>query len=568
MPNPFDFFRRRPSDPVPAALPPDSPARRIEEVRAYHSATRHDFQRYARGPFDLDWATQPDPFRRYAGAPLVPLDRSSSGKGPRYAEVFGSKQLGAASLDRTSLSRLLLDSLALSAWKQYGDSRWALRVNPSSGNLHPTEAHVLAPAIEGLCTAPILAHYAPREHALEVRAEIPLEVWREFSASCGAETFFIGLTSIHWREAWKYGERAWRYCQHDLGHVIAALAIAAKALGWSLRLADEFGHEELIQLLRLENAHGAEAETPDVLLVVSTGREAGALGELQVPDAFARFVLCGTPNQLSSDHLEWDAIDFVSRSSQKPRTNSTWANEVQPDPLPAPPGLDDSDLDLRQILHTRRSAIAFDGKTALDRAAFLRLCAQTCRFPSDVLPWAPRVGLGFFVHRVRELESGLYFLARDPRQLPFWRAAMRSTFLWQEIEDVPAGLSLHRLLSADMRSTARAVSCHQEIAADGVFAAAMLCDFEPSLERHGAWFYPRLFWECGLIGQILYLEAEALGIRGTGIGCFFDSPAEQVFGLESGRFRSLYHFSAGGAVEDARLQSWPAYEPNAHHGPA
>ena len=34
--------------------------------------------------------------------------------------------------------------------------------------------------------------------------------------------------------------------------------------------------------------------------------------------------------------------------------------------------------------------------------------------------------------------------------------------------------------------------------------------------------YRRLFWECGLIGQVLYLEAEAAGVRGTGIGCFYD----------------------------------------------
>jgi nitroreductase len=89
----------------------------------------------------------------------------------------------------------------------------------------------------------------------------------------------------------------------------------------------------------------------------------------------------------------------------------------------------------------------------------------------------------------------------------------------------------------------------------------MLAEFEPSLRLHGAWFYRRLFWECGAVGQALYLEAEALGIRATGIGCFFDEPAHEVFGLDSGRFRSLYHFSAGGPVDDPRLRTWPAYPP-------
>ena len=312
MSNPFEFFRRRASEAQPAPLAVDSAARRIEEVHAYHAATRHHFQRYARGPFDLDWATQPDPFRRYVGAPLVKLDHVPLDVGPRYADVFGSGVVQPASLDRASLSRLLLDSLALSAWKQYGDSRWALRVNPSSGNLHPTEAHVLAPAIEGLCATAILAHYAAREHALEVRAEIPLEAWRDLVESCEHGIFFVALTSIHWREAWKYGERAWRYCQHDVGHALAAVAIAAAGLGWQVELADELSHAELLKLLRLENAHGSEHEEPDLLLIVHTQQREQSRQELQVPTSFTNLELRGTPNQLSSDHLEWDAIDRKS----------------------------------------------------------------------------------------------------------------------------------------------------------------------------------------------------------------------------------------------------------------
>ncbi|HTF88937.1 MAG TPA: hypothetical protein VK843_11050 [Planctomycetota bacterium] len=558
MPGPFEFFRRRATEPAPAAPVLDPGLRRIEEVRAYHAATRHHFQRYARGPFDLDWATQPDPFRRYLGATLLALERASLEGGPAYADVFGSGAVQAAPLDRASLSRLLLDSLALSAWKHYGESRWALRVNPSSGNLHPTEAHVLAPRVAGLCETPMLAHYAPREHALELRAEIPMEAWLEFSGGCPPDTLFIGLTSIHWREAWKYGERAWRYCQHDAGHALATIAIAAAGLGWSVELADELSHADLLHLLRLENPQGSEPEEPDLLLIVRTRPDEHDRVPLQVPKVFDSLELRGVPNQLSSDHLAWDAIDFVAHASRKPRTDAIYAGESRP-AAPAPFRIDGDGLPLRRILHTRRSAVAFDGKTSIDRASFLRLCAQTCRFPSTILPWAPRVSLGFFVHRVRDLESGLYLLVRDPSQVPLWRGATKKTFVWEKLDDAPADLALFRLGRGDLRAVAKAVSCHQDIAGDGVFAAAMLCEFDPSLERYGAWFYPRLFWECGLVGQILYLEAEALGIRGTGIGCFFDQPAEEVFGLESGRYRSLYHFSAGAGVEDPRLQTGPAY---------
>jgi hypothetical protein len=41
--------------------------------------------------------------------------------------------------------------------------------------------------------------------------------------------------------------------------------------------------------------------------------------------------------------------------------------------------------------------------------------------------------------------------------------------------------------------------------------------------------YPRLFWETGVLGQVLYLEAHAVGISATGIGCFFDDPGMLIF---------------------------------------
>ena len=51
-----------------------------------------------------------------------------------------------------------------------------------------------------------------------------------------ADIFLVGLTSIHWREAWKYGQRAYRYCQHDVGHAIGAIVIAAAGLGWQTQV--------------------------------------------------------------------------------------------------------------------------------------------------------------------------------------------------------------------------------------------------------------------------------------------------------------------------------------------
>jgi hypothetical protein len=85
-------------------------------------------------------------------------------------------------------------------------------------------------------------------------------------------------------------------------------------------------------------------------------------------------------------------------------------------------------------------------------------------------------------------------------------------------------------------------------------------DRRDSLVAYGAAFYRNVFWEAGLVGQVLYLEAEEAGIRSTGIGCYFDDPVHDVFGISSRDWQSFYHFTVGGPVEDVRLTTLPAYE--------
>jgi hypothetical protein len=109
------------------------------------------------------------------------------------------------------------------------------------------------------------------------------------------------------------------------------------------------------------------------------------------------------------------------------------------------------------------------------------------------------------------------------------------------------------------------VSCHQEIGSDGAFSLGMIADFAAAILGRGPWWYRRLFWEAGVLGQVLYLEAEAAGLRGTGIGCYFDDPFHELLGLTGAEFQDLYHFTVGGAVEDQRLMTIPPY---AHLEPA
>ena len=179
--------------------------------------------------------------------------------------------------------------------------------------------------------------------------------------------------------------------------------------------------------------------------------------------------------------------------------------------------------------------------------------------PWDAMAWDPTIHLGLFVHRVDDIVPGLYLLVRDPSKMGRLKRAMHQRFDWSTPPGCPPDLPLRMLEAGDARRLATQLSCHQDIAGDGAFSLAMIAEYQEALFTHGAWFYRRLFWETGLIGQVLYLEAEAAGVRATGIGCFFDDPVHRVFGLEDLAFQSLYHFTVGGPVDDPRLTTLAPY---------
>ena len=163
--------------------------------------------------------------------------------------------------------------------------------------------------------------------------------------------------------------------------------------------------------------------------------------------------------------------------------------------------------------------------------------------------------LVIFVHRVADLTPGLYFLPRNSEDIAQLQAATTADFNWQLL---PEPGSLYRLLAGNVKQSAKTLSCQQAIAGDSFFSLGMLARFADNIQAE-PWRYRRLFWECGLIGQILYLEAEAAGIRGTGIGCFFDDAVHGVLGLQDNQLQSLYHFTIGEPINDSRLQTLPAY---------
>lgn len=533
-------------------------------VRAYHRRTKHRFDAYAAGPETLDWDAQPAPFRHFEGALEIVL--------PTLAQAMQLPPLAAAmrrplsALDQSSppvpmglqmLGAWLQLSLGITAWKTYGPDRWAVRANPSSGNLHPVEAYLFVHDIDGLADG--LYHYCPDRHSLEYRAG--------FDTSNGPPQLLVALSSVMWREAWKYGERAFRYCQLDVGHAVGALRYAAAVMGWPLAEQFPVAADQLAHWLGLDREADftsgryphTEREEAEILLALTSPTDLAWLQQ-----AIGNAHWHGQASAIDRHPMyRWSVIDEVAEASRHQ------VDSVRAEPVEAPSAarpVHSERLNLHQanlmpaaaVMLQRRSAQRFDHGHVMPQQDFFALLAAT--LPNAPLPWSvlaapPRIALMLFVHRVQGLAPGLYLLPRTSRLSALLPSKPGAGFMCEAVPDAPTALGLLRLSPVDpseLQRISRSLHCHQDIASNSCFALGMLAEFDTAIAEASSG-YRDLLREAGLIGQVLYLHAEAMGLRGTGIGCYFDDPVHTLLGLPDERVQSLYHFTVGLPLDDPRI---------------
>ena len=137
----------------------------VTDTLLYHEQTKHHFHRCVKSAGFLDWAIQPNPFRCYEGVTAVKLPLLQKDPAREHLALYENSRNAFEEFTRQTIGAFLELSLGLSAWKSNPEDSWALRVNPCSGNLHPTEAHLILPTLPGV-TAGVF-HCNSSLHALE-----------------------------------------------------------------------------------------------------------------------------------------------------------------------------------------------------------------------------------------------------------------------------------------------------------------------------------------------------------------------------------------------------------------
>jgi SagB-type dehydrogenase family enzyme len=331
------------------------------------------------------------------------------------------------------------------------------------------------------------------------------------------------LTSIAWREAWKYGDRAYRYCLHDIGHAWQALALAARAIGCDSFATADFPDDEVAQFCRLH-----DDEWPMLIVELRS-----AFIPALEPEAAETVWYGGRANRLSPETIDYPLISGIHHATKR----SDWRASSAAEPtrrgsgeimLP-PPVFSRSPFG--EVARGRRSALNFKGGTqSISLTQLSSILAATAGPLFADFAGARLIQFYLYVHRVDGMEPGVYRHWPQPGEL-------------------------ERIRSGDQRVAAAGLSLGQDLAGNACVAFSMIGDLDRAARAHGDRGYRYVHFEAGAIGQRLYLAAEALGLAATGIGAFYDEEVNGYLGLSAAQGQVVYHFAIGYPVPDPRLDA-------------
>lgn len=508
-----------------------------EIIMYYHKESMHTETESSRVIKQRDWHSQPNSCKRFSGSRFIQLPTEFQEQNTvKYVDLFKLKD--SKKITKETISELCYYGCSISAFKY----NYFKRVNASSGGLQPIEVYIICDQIEN---SPKLYHYVAKNHGLEIRADFDSDLWNQLKEMISTDFFLIGISSISWREVWKYGERGFRYSQLDVGHLITSLILSMKLQGWYFYVLDIIADNLLQEILCIEELT-KEIEVGELLILCTTKK----LDDLKVnikQDFINNLVdkIHGRSIRLSKEIHEWEIIPAIINATTNLKHQderifnkiSEYKRDTKIDTLSS------------SIIRSRRSGLEFLEKD-ISSETFFEIIKQVilCFNPELFSNHSQDIIFGVHVLRVNDLPSGYYFLFRDLESKDL------SLKLTNDGLSIPKELKDYFFIyqEEEMKKIAKRASedsCGQNIVYQSSFTISMFSKIQ--LDNQ----YKKVHWECGMIGQLLYNEAELHNLRGTALGCFVDDVCRKSFKLEDSPYYPFLNFTIGIPNPDYNIAS-------------
>ncbi len=500
----------------------------------FHRQSKLSYQEVREEPYLPNWNDFPNPFRSYEGSNMVLLQPATQIPENNINNCLKNLQLSPENknLNLEEISELLRLSLGINAWKKMDAPpyQYALRSNPSCGNLHPIEAYLCLNTHNQYHG---YYHYNTLNHTLEKRYDLSLLT--ELSKATGYEALseasgVVILSSVDWRQCWKYRLRGLRYVWLDAAHAAMNTMIAAANLGLSASLIANFPDQTVKEIMGL----GQLSEFPMLMIVLGTKLKTWRYPTLKPEEIPNPHDFLGIPNSLYEQAYLFNEIEQLKMESNldiadlRPPLCTQHPNEYTYPSLPPE--------HFSQLATQRRSALGFIPKGKLKKSEFqIFLQILNAQFHADFLGsiFGHRrtsfLSYYFFIHRVEGLNSGVYHYNSQTG-------------------------TLERMAEGNFQHECSYLHLEQKLCGDAMLTLCMVANFNDAIKVFQERGYRLCFTEAGLLGQLLYMISETLGYRGCGIGAFYDEELNRYLRLLSNGHQVIYSFSLGLPAHDPRPQ--------------
>ena len=464
------------------------------EYRRFHEQTKHNRERLA-GPGWLDWENEPRRVKVYPGAVAVELPAPERIDATLADIIAGGKQELREKLPLAHISSLLYSGYGVVR----ATSGHAFRAAPAAGALYPADVYLCCGDFEGLAAG--FYYYDPLRHTLirVVAGDCRDLVTEDAGGEAGAAAYLL-LSVTPWRSAWKYGARAARYCLLDAGHLAGNLLLAAEALGLAPAAQEVAGGG-------LPSIDG-EAEFPVAAIALHTSEEIPVGPE---PVGSPAMPLTGSGEGVR----DYGIAEVLSVLPDAYRVKAPSPEETTEGSIELPRG-ECPARSLGKLIAERRSYRG-GARTVLPLTTLAAyLDCVSWRYPAAWMPGSCDRNLlsdsTLLVLDVEGVESGIYRFDAGGRRL------------------LPTGLGLDR-----GELVAACIGQRFVAAANAVLLLAF--DFETA---HSEAAFRTAGLDAGIVGQLAYLGAGAIGAGCCGIGAFFDEELAALAGLDGKGRVALY----------------------------
>lgn len=407
------------------------------------------------------------------------------------------------------LERILLPSYGVTSVKFHGHQSELLWSFPSAGACYPIEIYVVIRSMEGV--PPGIYYYAALQASLyklrDLEEGLCLEDWL-LQEDQQADYYFI-VTTVPWRSCWKYSYKGYRFSFIDAGHVTANFELILHCLGLRTNIYTGTVSDKLRTLLRLSQYE----DTATVIAVHHDSLTDEAAPSMDGPAQTAATALVQTDSKTDAfmemydrplasmgdsldagiETFDWRPIvtfrERVSRFRKVP--DHTWlANHSLPKEW------HDYKQAMELITH-RRSSSSYQVK-AIRQQAFTYMLHFLQQLDM------PGIRLYMFLHAVEDIPPGIYR----------WTG---------ELTCVEQG---------DFRELSASLCLGQMFVRDCSVLFLYAVDAPTGREESCALYQQRLI-DVGMLGQLMYLKAQEIGLGYSAIGGYYDEEVREVLDLPS-----------------------------------